>query len=114
MNEFVTLPAIAVICYLIAATLKAFNIEKLDKFIPVICGFIGGILGIVVFKTIPDYIAAENWIAALAVGIVSGLASVGINQIYKQFSKVDEFEIETDDELPVEDPENEPNPESEA
>ena len=47
----------------------------------------GGILGIVVFKTIPGYLPADNWLLALYVGIGSGLASVGVNQIYKQFSK---------------------------
>lgn len=105
MNElgFVAFPAIVVICYLAGATLKAFNCEALDKFIPVICGTIGGILGVVVFNTIPNYIPADNWLMAMAIGIVSGFASVGINQIYKQFTKVDEdfYEEESEDELPV-------------
>lgn len=105
MNElgFVAFPAIVVICYLAGATLKAINCEALDKFIPVICGTIGGILGVVVFNTIPNYIPADNWLMALAVGIVSGFASVGINQIYKQFTKEDEdfYEEESPDELPV-------------
>ena len=106
MNElgFVAFPALVVICYLAGATLKAIGCEALDKFIPVICGTIGGILGVVVFNTIPNYIPAENWLMALAIGIVSGFASVGINQIYKQFTKVDEdfFEEESEDEKPVE------------
>ena len=47
MNDlgFIAFPAIVVICYLAGATLKAFNCETLDKFIPVICGFVGGALG---------------------------------------------------------------------
>lgn len=96
MNDlgFIAFPAIVVICYLAGATLKAFNCETLDKFIPVICGFVGGALGVVVFNTIPGYIPADNWLMALAIGIVSGFASVGINQIYKQFTKVDEEFIE--------------------
>ena len=89
MNDlgFIAFPAIVVICYLAGATLKAFNNETLDKFIPVICGFIGGVLGVVVFLTIPGYIPAQNWLMALAIGIVSGFASTGINQVYKQFSQ---------------------------
>ena len=89
MNDlgFIAFPAIVVLCYLIGATLKAINNETLDKFIPMICGFVGGILGVVVFKTIPGYIPAENWLMALAIGIVSGFASTGINQVYKQFSE---------------------------
>lgn len=87
MNDlgFIAFPAIVVICYLVGATFKAIGNEKLDKFIPIICGFVGGALGVVVFKTIPGYIPADNWLAALAIGIVSGFASVGINQVYKQF-----------------------------
>lgn len=105
MNDlgFVAFPAIVVICYLAGATLKAINFEPLDKFIPVICATIGGILGVVVFNTIPGYIPAENWLMALAIGIVSGFASVGINQVYKQFTKVDEEYVEgpADEEEPV-------------
>lgn len=84
---FIAFPAIVVICYLIGATLKAVNSETLDKFIPVICGFFGGALGVVVFLTIPGYIPAENWLMALAIGIVSGFAATGINQVYKQLSE---------------------------
>ena len=105
MNDlgFIAFPAIVVICYLAGATLKAIGNETLEKFIPVICGFIGGILGVVVFNTIPNYIPAENWLMALAIGIVSGFAATGINQVWKQFTKVDEdfYEEESPDELPV-------------
>ena len=91
MNDlgFIAFPAIVVICYLVGATLKAIGKEALDKFIPVICGFFGGGLGVLVFLTIPNYIPAENWLMALAIGIVSGFASVGVNQVYKQLSKKD-------------------------
>lgn len=87
MSDFVALPAIVIICYLIGIGLKTFENEKVDKFIPIICGFSGGVLGIVIFLTIPDYIAAENWAVAVATGIVSGFAATGINQIYKQLNK---------------------------
>ena len=89
MNDlgFIAFPAIVVLCYLVGATLKAVNNETLDKFIPMICGFIGGGLGVLVFLTIPGYIPADNWLMALAIGIVSGFASTGINQVYKQFSQ---------------------------
>lgn len=89
MNDlgFIAFPAIVVICYLAGATLKAINNEVLDKFIPVICGFIGGALGVIVFLTIPGYIPAQNWLMALAIGIVSGFAATGVNQVYKQFSE---------------------------
>lgn len=109
MNDlgFIAFPAIVAICYLVGATLKAINNETLDKFIPVICGFIGGVLGVVVFQTIPGYIQADNWLQALAIGIVSGFAATGVNQIYKQFTQEEYVEKETEEDLPVEDDEAE-------
>lgn len=104
MNEIttvfgiVTVPAIIIACYILGAVLKAIGNEGLDKFIPPILGTFGGALGVVVFYTIPNYLPAENWLLAFAVGAASGLVSVGVNQIYKQF-KADEFyEAESDDE----------------
>lgn len=88
ITEFVSLPAITVICYLVGYACKTIGKGKIDELIPIICGVLGAILGVVVFLTIPNYIEAENWIAAIAVGIVSGLAATGINQIYKQAKKI--------------------------
>jgi hypothetical protein len=104
---FIAFPAIVVLCYLVGATLKAIGNETLDKFIPMICGFVGGGLGVLVFLTIPGYIPAENWLMALAIGIVSGFAATGINQIYKQFTQVDGFEYVSEDEAPIEEGEDE-------
>lgn len=87
MNDFITLPAIVVICYLIGYAVQTIGNSKFDKFIPIICGVCGAILGIIIFLTIPDYIAADNWASAIATGIVSGFAATGVNQIYKQLEK---------------------------
>ena len=76
--------AITVITYLIGTGCKAW--EKLDnKFIPVICGFVGAILGVVGMYTMPDF-PAKDILNAIAIGIVSGLASTGANQVKKQLS----------------------------
>lgn len=109
MNDlgFIAFPAIVVLCYLVGATLKAINNETLDKFIPMICGFIGGGLGVLVFLTIPGYIPADNWLMALAIGIVSGFASTGINQVYKQFTQEEYYEKDTEEDLPIEEGEEE-------
>ena len=84
MTDFVAFPAIVVICYLVGFTYKKIGNKKLDKFIPSICGTLGAILGVVIFLTIPNFIPADNWAIAVAIGIVSGFAATGINQIYKQ------------------------------
>lgn len=87
MTEFVAFPAIVVICYLVGFTCKKIGNEALDKFIPAICGTLGAILGVVVFFTIPNFIPADNWLVAVAIGIVSGFSATGINQIYKQIKE---------------------------
>ena len=38
-------------------------------------------------RIIPEYIGAENWAVAVAIGIVSGFAATGVNQIYKQLTE---------------------------
>lgn len=65
---------ITVICYLAAQAVKATNLD--NKWLPVICGVLGGILGVVGLYWIPEY-PAQDIITAIAVGIMSGLAATG-------------------------------------
>ena len=74
---------ITVICYLAAQAVKATNLD--NKWLPVICGVLGGILGVVGLYWIPEY-PSQDIIKAIAVGIMSGLAATGVNQVYKQLS----------------------------
>ena len=74
---------ITVIFYLAAQAVKATNLD--NKWLPVICGVLGGILGVVGLYWIPEY-PAQDIITAIAVGIMSGLAATGVNQVYKQLS----------------------------
>ena len=76
-----TVLAIVVICYLIGLGVKVSPIK--DELIPVIVGVCGGILGVVGMYVMPDF-PANDILNAIAVGITSGLASTGVNQIYKQ------------------------------
>lgn len=79
-----TVTAIVVICYLVGVFVKAIpSIE--DKFIPVIVGVMGGILGVVGMFVMPEF-PAQDVLNAAAVGIASGLASTGANQVYKQLT----------------------------
>jgi hypothetical protein len=80
-----TVVAIVVITYLIGLAAKAIPWLK-DNYIPIIVGVTGGILGVVGMYVIPDFPAADV-LNAIAVGIVSGLSSTGVNQIYKQVKK---------------------------
>lgn len=73
--------AIVVICYLLAEAIKATKLD--NKWLPVLCGVFGGALGVVAMYIMPEY-PASDYITAVAVGIVSGLAATGADQIAKQ------------------------------
>lgn len=74
--------AITVIAYLIGQGCKASERVK-DHWIPVICGCVGAVLGVVGMNVMPEFPASDA-VTAMAVGIVSGLAATGVNQVYKQ------------------------------
>ena len=75
---------ITVICYLAAMAVKPTEVD--NKWLPVICGVIGAILGVVGMYYMPGY-PATDIITAIAIGIVSGLAATGADQVYKQLMK---------------------------
>lgn len=85
--EFGILPvaAITVICYLASEAVKAGGIDS--KWVPVICGVLGGALGVVAMTSGLEAFPANDPITAVAVGIVSGLAATGAHQIVKQLSE---------------------------
>lgn len=72
---------ITVICYLIGQTVKVSGLDH--KWIPVIVGVCGGMLGIVGMLLMADF-PARDGLTAVAVGIVSGLAATGVDQTGKQ------------------------------
>lgn len=72
---------ITVICYLIGQTVKASGLD--NKWIPIIVGTAGGALGVAGMLLMADF-PADDYLTAVAVGIVSGLAAVGVNQMCRQ------------------------------
>ena len=73
--------AITVICLLIGQGVKVSPLNS--AYIPLLCGVAGGILGVAAMFIMPDF-PATDYITAAAVGIVSGLAATGANQVRKQ------------------------------
>ena len=76
--------AITVIAYLVGEALKASNLN--NKWIPILCGCVGAVLGVAAMHIMPDY-PADDYITAVAVGITCGLAATGIDQAVKQLKE---------------------------
>ena len=72
---FTAVAGITVICYLVAQILKATSLD--NKWLPGVCGLLGALY------LMPDF-PAQDILTAVAVGIVSGLAATGANQVVKQ------------------------------
>lgn len=78
--------SITAICFLVGLSVKATKWNN-DKYVPVVCGVVGLVLGILaLYIGVPDFPATDPLTAA-AIGAVSGLAATGLNQAYKQISK---------------------------
>ena len=82
--ELIIIPTLTVICYLATEIFKLF-VKK--KYLPVISGTAGAILGVIAFYITPNLIENSNILTAISIGIVSGLAATGTNQIFKQLKK---------------------------
>jgi len=79
---FVPVAAIVVICLLLGKMWK--TADRLDnKWIPVVCGFTGGCLGIIAMYVVEGF-PANDVLTAIAYGIVSGFSATGIHQAVKQ------------------------------
>ena len=76
---------ITVICYLVGVIIKATPWNN-NKIIPIVCGMAGAALGVAGMYVMPEFPAADP-ITAVAVGIVSGLAATGADQIAKQLKQ---------------------------
>ena len=81
ITGIVSVSAITVICWLIGEIFSNLPID--NKWIPSIVGAFGALLGVVGWLVMPVF-PADNILTAFAVGIVSGLASTGADQIWKQ------------------------------
>lgn len=85
--------AITVIAFLVGQLIKATKLD--NKWIPIICGVVGGALGVLGMSIMPDF-PATDIITAVAVGIVSGLAATGINELVNHTIKGNTHEGEAD------------------
>lgn len=75
------IPVITIICFLVAEAVKATALD--NKWLPLMCGICGGILGVVALFVMPSF-PATDILTAIAYGIVSGFAATGVDQVFKQ------------------------------
>ena len=88
--EMVSIPVITILCYFLGQFFKLVILRKKKryKYIPIIVGGIGGILGLLIYYISPELLFnTTNPFVAMAIGIVSGLASTGGNEIVKKILK---------------------------
>ena len=97
---FTSVPIIVICCYILGEIIKLIFKKKQEVYraIPIVLSVVGGVLGIIIFKTNPEmlYEAANIW-TALGVGVVSGASATGANHIIKQiFFKRDKEDNDDD------------------
>lgn len=88
--EYISIPAIVIICYLIGELFKHCILKKKSKykFLPMIVGISGGIIGLITYFVSPELMFnVTSPIVAISIGIVSGLASTGGNEAIKKILK---------------------------
>ena len=87
--ENVCVPIIVLCCYMIGEIYKVIfkKNTKNYKLIPILVACFGGVFGVVIYYTAPTVIFnVDNVYSALLIGIISGFASTGTNQLIKQIN----------------------------
>lgn len=80
ISNLVTVVPVVVICYFMGIGAKAFKLKS--RFIPLITGSCGAVLGVLGYFTMSNF-PANDLVTAIAIGIISGLASTGFNETIK-------------------------------
>ena len=81
---YTIVPAILVICYVCGECYKLIFKKKHHKYIPIVVSILGAILGILIYITNPEMLMVDNIYNALVLGLISGISSVGANEMIKQ------------------------------
>ena len=87
--DFIYVPVITLVCYLIGEIYKVVfkSKEDLYKLIPVFVTLLGGLLGLGVYYLDESYLEVTSIVSVLEIGLVSGAASTGLHQVLKQLLK---------------------------
>ena len=81
------IPLLILLCYIFGEIYKVIfkKNKQICKLIPLLVSLLGGLLGVILYKSEPSIILeANNIYIALFIGLISGASSTGANQIVKQ------------------------------
>ena len=80
------IPIIIILTYMFIELLKLIlkSKEWLSKVLPIFAGLFGGLIGVCIYLSAPSLLNVSNIWGSLEIGIISGLASTGTNQIIKK------------------------------
>ena len=88
ITGIVCVPAIVVIVYVILELYKlVLKGEKWLKLIPIWAALCGAVFGVIAYFAAPEIMPAGDVVTAILIGMISGLAATGTNQILKQLKK---------------------------
>lgn len=82
---FAPVASITAICFLVGMCVNVSGMN--NKWIPLICGTLGCVLGLLAYFTVPSVMPAADPYTAAAIGIVSGYGATGVHQTVSQLSK---------------------------
>lgn len=85
--DFASIPIIVVCCYMVGEIYKVIfrKKSKAYKLIPILVALFGGAFGLLIYYTEPKFMFnVDNFYSALLIGLLSGFASTGANQVVKQ------------------------------
>lgn len=87
--EITSVPLIVTLVYgIIEGLKKAISQDAWKKYIPLIAGVLGGVLGGAVYFFFPEIIVVSSLLSAIVLGTASGLTATGANQFAKIFQQV--------------------------
>lgn len=70
--------------------------SKAYKLIPILVAILGGVMGCLIFFTVPQLLEVKDVYSAIMIGIVSEFTSTGSNQLIKQITKKEKERIYND------------------
>ena len=88
--KLITLPIIVLFCFIIGEIIKILfpNKTKVIKLIPFIMSILGAAMSILIYMLAPQTLEQKNILEVILLGMISGLASTGSNELFKKIKEL--------------------------